>query len=199
MKVKRPLLEMQEAASEVVEILRPFCRRIEVAGSIRRQKETVGDIEIVAIPILAGDMFGFVDKANPYLLDDLLSVGDKIALARREDGKFAANGKKQKKLMFGEYPVDLFLQPDPETWGVNFLVRTGSAEFVQSMMTPRTFGGLKPPYIQSMEARIYVRGKAVSSPEEGDVFAAWGLPFVDPPLRSLVDGVELWRSVVDDA
>ena len=47
---KYPHAEAQAIAQEVVEQLRPHCERIVVAGSIRRKKSEVGDIEIVAIP-----------------------------------------------------------------------------------------------------------------------------------------------------
>ncbi len=37
-------------AERVMKLLKPFCDRIEIAGSLRREKEEVKDIEIVAIP-----------------------------------------------------------------------------------------------------------------------------------------------------
>jgi DNA polymerase/3'-5' exonuclease PolX len=46
-------MKYQEAlkiAQETVELLRPHCERIEIAGSIRREKPEPNDIEIVAIP-----------------------------------------------------------------------------------------------------------------------------------------------------
>ncbi len=48
--VRRPLAEGEAIASALVADLEPYCARIQVAGSIRRRKEMVGDIEIVAIP-----------------------------------------------------------------------------------------------------------------------------------------------------
>lgn len=39
-----------EIAIRVKELLTPHCERIEIAGSIRRKKPEVKDIEIVAIP-----------------------------------------------------------------------------------------------------------------------------------------------------
>lgn len=37
-------------ANELVQTLAPFCDRIEIAGSLRRQKPQVHDIDIVALP-----------------------------------------------------------------------------------------------------------------------------------------------------
>ena len=39
-------------AGKVVDELAPVCERIEIAGSIRRKKPTIGDVEIVCIPKL---------------------------------------------------------------------------------------------------------------------------------------------------
>lgn len=44
------LRRARAVAAEMVEALRPYCHRVEVAGSIRRGREWIGDIEIVAIP-----------------------------------------------------------------------------------------------------------------------------------------------------
>ena len=46
-------MELTKASEIVKKIeveLKPFCDRIQIAGSIRRQKANVKDIEIVAIP-----------------------------------------------------------------------------------------------------------------------------------------------------
>src|SRR5512145_1569634 len=45
-----PLLVATTLAAKVVAQLAPYCERVEVAGSVRRRKDVVGDIELVAIP-----------------------------------------------------------------------------------------------------------------------------------------------------
>jgi hypothetical protein len=49
-KTKRPLPDAERIAAAIVADLAPSCARIQVAGSVRRRTEVVGDIEIVAIP-----------------------------------------------------------------------------------------------------------------------------------------------------
>jgi len=44
------LEEAQVIAEKTKALLAPYCERIEIAGSIRRKKPDVGDIELVAIP-----------------------------------------------------------------------------------------------------------------------------------------------------
>lgn len=55
---KLPLQKAEKWAKRVVEILAPHCERIEIAGSIRRKKSEIADIEIVCIPKRESDMFG---------------------------------------------------------------------------------------------------------------------------------------------
>ena len=57
MKTRIPLNEAHAIAAEIITVLAPHCRRIEIAGSIRRQRPEVGDIEIVGIPEPRGVQF----------------------------------------------------------------------------------------------------------------------------------------------
>ena len=49
-KTQRPLPEAERIAAAIVADLAPSCDRIQVAGSVRRRKEVVGDIELVLMP-----------------------------------------------------------------------------------------------------------------------------------------------------
>src|SRR5437867_4027103 len=56
------LAEAQKIADEIMATLTPFCLRIEIAGSIRRQKpENIKDVEVVLIP-------------SPYCLSKLADI-----------------------------------------------------------------------------------------------------------------------------
>lgn len=46
---KLPIKDILPIAQTLVERLRPFCQRIEIAGSLRRKRPMIGDIEIFAI------------------------------------------------------------------------------------------------------------------------------------------------------
>ena len=69
MKIERHLPFMRNIAESIVEQLRPNCKRVEIAGSIRRTNQTVGDIEIVAIPKIIPDIFGISDPSSVSLVD----------------------------------------------------------------------------------------------------------------------------------
>jgi len=177
MKTGRAYAQVMPVAEYLVEYLSLFCDRIEIAGSLRREKAMIGDIEIVAVPILDRDLFG-----EPTGLSSI----DHILLAL--SGQITKNGQKQKQFMYaaddGEvYQVDLFLQPNPATWGVNFLLRTGSADFSRRMVTSKSAGGYMPLGYQVSGARVWHLGEMVETPEEEDVFRLWGMDVVEPRER----------------
>ena len=60
-KPRVPLALAVAIAEEVRALLAPACERLEVAGSIRRRRPDVGDVELVAVPKTAParlDLFG---------------------------------------------------------------------------------------------------------------------------------------------
>ncbi len=45
-----PLAEALDIATNTLAILRPRCHKADIAGSVRRQSPTIGDLEIVCLP-----------------------------------------------------------------------------------------------------------------------------------------------------
>lgn len=175
---KRPYNQVNTVASTIVEALAPACHRIEIAGSLRRRKPMVGDIEIVAIPIMHANLLG--DPLDTSEVDDVLA---------RWPVTLSKNGPKYKAFELEwqagwTFKVDLFLQPDPATWGVNFLIRTGSSDFSHRMVTPRAQGGSMPNDLTVRDARVWRHGVAQETPEEADIFRLWGMQWIDPKERA---------------
>lgn len=175
---KRPYEQMHRMACALVERLRPACHRIEIAGSLRRQKPMVGDIEIVLIPIPLTNLFG----------EPLETTEVDVALDRWPI-TVIKSGAKYKQFTFDStagqtYTVDLFIQPDPATWGVNYMIRTGSADYTRRMVTKRSQGGLMPDELSVRDARVWRNGAAIETPEESDIFELWGMDFVEPKERA---------------
>jgi len=174
---KLPYAQMRPVASAVVDRLADACHRIAIAGSLRRCASMVGDIEIVAVPKLDVDLFG--NPTSVSQVDHLLASWP-IQLLK--------NGPKFKQFSFtttvgNTYTVDLFLQPDPATWGVNFLIRTGSALFSQKMVTPKWQGGYMPNEYRVEDARVWSGGGKMLTPEEQDIFELWEMDFISPEKR----------------
>jgi DNA polymerase/3'-5' exonuclease PolX len=176
MKNKRPLAEVQTQANWLIEELGEGCERIEVAGSVRRRKPEVGDIEIVCIPrrIPRFDMFGeYCDSDSA--LDELL---DELEWKRIKDGS------KYKQLLLEDgTQLDLFICT-PETWAVNLLLRTGSAEFSHRFVTQKQQGGMMPHGWRVKDARLWRGNEPQLIFEETDLFAAIGAAWVEPVDRT---------------
>lgn len=98
----------QRTAHAVIEHLAPYCKkdRIEIAGSLRRRRPWVHDIDIVLIP---GDSWNLYQEI--------------LALCRPFKPK--PDGPKIKSFTVGIIPVDLYIA-DEKTWATLLLIRTGS-------------------------------------------------------------------------
>jgi len=99
------LAEAQRIANEVYYRLKPHCTKIEVAGSIRRLKAEVKDVDIVLIPANPGMLSQEIDRLGPPIMD-----GEKLR-------RFDYNGTQ----------IDLYYAT-PHTWATLLLIRTGSKE-----------------------------------------------------------------------
>lgn len=174
MKTKMLYEEAHALAEEVKAVLAEGCERIEIAGSLRRKKAEIGDIELVAIPKMAPVAGLFEANAGEIsLLDEVVSAHYPVI----------KGGPKYKQLNLGNILCDLFIQPDPATWGTNMMIRTGCAEFSQWMVTERQKGGALPGYMVVTDARLWAGGRLVETPEEEDFFHAIGLRWIPPEER----------------
>lgn len=195
-----PLEHAAELARDVLSLLSLDCERIAVAGSIRRQRPDVGDIEVVCIPryetvTLTVDMFSTRESEVDLLSRRCVELLGAAVLENRLDknGR-AAFGSKYKRLSYQGFPLDVF-SASPDTWGCVYLLRTGPAEFNQNLVLKRSQGGwltrgyffkdgrlwkLPPPY----DASLAEYATPVPTPEEEDVFRALGYAYVPPEERS---------------
>lgn len=117
-----------------------MCSRIEVAGSVRRQAPTVGDIEMLAIPKL-GDRPGATSLfAEPCSLLEL----ELQKLADERKLLPVKGGEKFRQYIIATVPwgpqLDLFITTPPQ-WGVIFAIRTGPARYSRWIVTQRCAGG----------------------------------------------------------
>ena len=67
------LAEAQRIAGAIVGQLDPSCVRLEIAGSLRRGRPDVGDIELVAIPRFIEEPSGLFETQQVSLLDRALA------------------------------------------------------------------------------------------------------------------------------
>ncbi len=174
-------------AEAMVEALRPACVQIEIAGSVRRGKPEVGDLEIVAQPVLARatDMFGnHTGAALPIALANAIAhmVHNKTM---RMGNKWGPRCKKIWLPVPGQPDIqlDLFVVLPPAQFGPQLVIRTGPAEFSKRFVTLRAFGGLMPNHLRERDGCIWNGDAPLDTPTEASVFEALGLAWVEPGDR----------------
>ena len=152
------LEEAEELAREIVEHVHPFCERVEVAGSIRRKKSEVRDIDLVLIP-------------KPLLWSRIITT-----LQRTMDAEVLKRGNSIAQLTIKGVNVDLYVAT-AETWGALLLIRTGSAEHNIKLSQIALRKGMKLSHKGLMK-----EGKVIASTEK-EIFEALSLPYVEPEHR----------------
>lgn len=145
-------------ASTVAKALEPFCDRIEVAGSIRRQKPEVRDIDFVLIP------------SDPWnLLREIKGLGT-----------VRMSGMKIMRVMTASTQVDIYFAT-PETWATLLLIRTGSAENNIRLATLAKKRGWH--LAASGDGLFNEKGERVAGDTEESIYAALGLAYQRPEER----------------
>lgn len=171
-KEKYLLKEIAPYAEKLRNDLAELCHQCEVAGSIRRQKAEVSDIEIVCIPRVKPK-----NRCMGGLFDDTFSQIVREKAERVVKGN--TSGKYMQFITQEGYKVDLFMTT-PEQWGVIYWMRTGSNEFNMKMLQLLKKRGYRCQggYIYPMD-----NAKPVTTKTEQDVFNLAGIDFVKPENR----------------
>lgn len=159
-------------AQKVKLLLAPYCERIEIAGSIRRSRPQIKDIEIVAIP-------------KPYEIglfkDGIAAITDEWEYMK---GKWENKDTKYIQRMLPEGIVlDLFLC-DTTNWGLIYCMRTGSADWNRTVLFPalNQHGFTSKGGYLRKEKDI---NKILATPEEINVFQYAQLEYLHPSKREV--------------
>ncbi len=178
-KAKIPYPIAYGAAQNLLHRLRDcgLFRNAEIAGSLRRgivEHPTVGDVEIVA-------EWRTYSKGREVFLDRVLSAAG-VERAPDRKGRKAPWGSRYRRGLIRDInpiPVDLFLVYPPATWGLIYLIRTGSAKFSQGLVTRLHHYGLR-----AEEGRVVdTVGNVQATPDEEAVFALAHMPVIGPAQR----------------
>ena len=166
-------MELEKAkviARDLVYYLTPGVNHVVIAGSIRRQKPEVGDIELLVIP-----RANYLDK----ILDDLMVQG--ILAMRLNKRGHRVYGPKNKLMVHvpSGIGVDIF-STTPDCWAVSLVVRTGGKKTNKRIATAALSKGY----------RFHAYGSGFSTPQgdivchsERGVFEAVDLPYLEPWKR----------------
>ena len=128
-----PLETARRLAERLAEKLAPLCWRLEIAGSIRREKPTAGDIELLYIPRRATrltDLFRTeletFDEPDT-LLESWLAAGE--IEKRTGPGGHKAWGREIKLAWAIRWQINIdFFTTTERNWWNTLICRTGSAD-----------------------------------------------------------------------
>jgi DNA polymerase/3'-5' exonuclease PolX len=192
----------QAKALEIVETLRPHTECIEIAGSIRRGKPWVKDIDLVVIPKMKSKsaLFGNVSelaKTDFYgaLRDVLYSITG--------EGERMVRGIATPGFSRG-IPLDVYIAT-AESWATLLLIRTGSAEHnIWMCSRARACGGklhadgsgLEVPGEYDAVLQRTVNAKIIHARDEEEIFKAMGMPYAEPGQRECVNARPVWLRAV---
>jgi len=166
-------MELEKAkviAENLKSLLTPVCEKIEVAGSIRRQKPEVGDIELLCIPRYVAGVDQLDREIGALMIQGILGY-------RLNKLGSRVYGPKNKLLRHVEsgIGVDIFCT-DAKCWPVALVVRTGGKENNKRIATAALGKGW----------RFHAYGSGFSTPDgeivcrsEREVFEAVGLPYLE--------------------
>jgi DNA polymerase (family X) len=171
-----PELDLKEAeriAAQVKAAVGSLCERIEVAGSIRRQKPKIHDIDFVMVTKNDAEWQKINEKLKQLKAKPNCSGNSVIkAFLPCQNGLFQVD----------------FYRAKPSTFGIHLLVRTGSAGHNMWLAGYAFSKGMRIKYSQGL-----IKDNSVIAAEtEKEVFAALGLPYPLPSEREIFDNKPVW-------
>ena len=158
---RKPLGEILSLAEEIIETLKKESpvENIAVAGSIRRRKETVKDIDILITSIQPEKVMKKVTELS--LVEEVIAFGETKTSVRLKTG----------------IQMDVRVV-EPDSWGAALAYFTGSKAHNIRVRELALEKGLKINEYGVFKGDIKIAGKT-----EEEVYASVGLPFIYPELR----------------
>jgi DNA polymerase/3'-5' exonuclease PolX len=181
-KTKYPRADALKVAKELCDLMKPLCERLVVAGSLRRRKPEVGDVEILFIPQFVTVPDGLFDSKQVSRVDALLEVlmgNPKIIDQRRNVNGSVMWGVKNKLAVHvaSGIPVDFFAATEANWF--NYLVcRTGGAE--NNTLIASTAQAKRWKWNPYGEGFTDERGNLVPVKSEREVFDLLGMEYKEP-------------------
>lgn len=199
--------DIMPVVDALLPIIEPVCEKITVAGSIRRQAEEVGDIELVVIPktttvTLQSLLFdpeekpvclleGHIDRlcfSEGFGSPRLNKRGHKIAWHKSDaTSRYIALNYYYPHL-HDPVPVDIFIIREDRRlyWGWYLVLRTGPGNANKVLVTEKRKGGLKPAHVEFRDGQCFVNGEPYPLPNEQAVFDLFSIDYIQPQDRSVL-------------
>ncbi|MCF6524587.1 DNA polymerase/3'-5' exonuclease PolX [Streptomyces sp. JJ36] len=155
--------QAMEVAEDVVATLSSLdgCEECAYAGSLRRMRETIGDVDVL-VAARRAEPFMAAFTGMPYAAETV-ARGAKKTSVRTADG----------------LQIDLRVVP-PDAWGAGLLYFTGSKAHNIRLRERAVHRKLKLSEYGLFHARS---SRKITSRTEEEIYARLGLPWIPPPLR----------------
>jgi DNA polymerase/3'-5' exonuclease PolX len=165
---KFPLIEAKKIAEDILEQLKPHCERIEIAGSIRRNKSDIGDVDLVMIP--KNYETGLFSTGISTILDNFEKVkGDLIYGQTRNAIRIHPKGLK----------LDCYFC-ESDNYGLIKTIRTGSENFNRTILIP----AINRAGYRSRDGHLTFEDEIIEVTEEENLFKLIRLGYVEPEKRN---------------
>jgi len=107
---KMPLAKAQHIAERFIRFITPYCKKVAIAGSVRRESSMVGDVEVCAIPYDEFSLGRLFIEGYPGM---------------------TVNGTRLKRFIYPEsgIQIELYIIINEVDWGRQLAIRTGSSAF----------------------------------------------------------------------
>ncbi len=185
-----PLQFAEKLAAKIAAELTPFCDQVEIAGSIRRRRPFVSDIDFVVLP-KPGQLDALRERCKrnaKVIINGNQNLIVELTLAGGHDPQNINRTLPHQKIQ-----VDIFIaQPEtremfdatPTNFGSLLLCRTGSvAHNIYLIEHAKALGLVWNPY-HGVFGRIGLgKPKCLASATEAEIFSALKLDFIPPERR----------------
>lgn len=186
-KRKFPRAEAVTVAKELVMAIKPHCEpeRLIVAGSLRRRRQEVGDVELLYISDTIEKRDGLFESSRVSVVDCALDemLADGRLTKRKNVNGSETWGPKNKLAVHTKSgtPVDLF-STNEECFFMALVIRTGPTKFNLRLIESAAKNGLKLHAYGVFERMD--NGEKIVPKSEREVFSYAGLAYREPWERS---------------
>ena len=171
-----PLAKAVKFAERICAELEPWCEIPPmIAGSIRRGRPEVGDIDLVLLP----------REASACNIKARCKVHGRVVMDGAQNFIVMLPGEIQLDIFFAHGPVRDMFDPEPTNVGSLLLCRTGSvAHNIFLVEYAKRVGLVWEPY-----RGVTRNGRVIASESEAAIYHALGLPFIDPADRETAETI----------
>lgn len=181
-KTKHPRAAAIAVAKEVQALIEPHCERLIFAGSLRRRKALVGDVEVLYIPKTETRKIDLIKSAEIDLVAEALrqALDAGIIAPRRGRDNLTRWGDSNKLAIHCPSGIAVdFFRADEERWANMLVNRTGSAaNNIDICLAAQAKQWTWQPYGAGFFDEANRR--VIRAATERDVYELVGLPYREP-------------------